>query len=98
MFLKQSGQLFQSVVGFVGDFTFGLKQVFTLLSVWVFIFCKVMLMRIVAILILMSLASPVLALLSAPKPQGTGIVFVLHVPWQSGPKMIEAAGGRVIGP
>lgn len=55
-------------------------------------------MRVFALLLGMTLVSPALALMTAPVTADSDIVLVLHAPWQSGAALVEAAGGRMIGP
>lgn len=55
-------------------------------------------MRIFFLMVLVSLTTPVLALVTTPATQGSDLVMVLHAPWQSGEQIVAQAGGRSVGP
>lgn len=55
-------------------------------------------MRTLFLMFLVSLTTPVLAVVSTTAQQNADLVLVLHAPWQSGPNIVDAAGGRAIGP
>ena len=52
---------------------------------------------VLAMLTVVPLAGPVLAVTAAPHRPG-GPVVVIIAPWQDGPAIVRAAGGRPVGP